>query len=123
MKDNIKMDLKNEIHLAQVPVDIVMCLWSLPKGRELFNQLSKQLSAYQEEFSSMVTVCYGTDTTAAKMEKYRLNEGKQKCIHKSAGGKCLKANARSRKRWTDKLISVKWVVTQTSTNYSETLKF
>jgi hypothetical protein len=70
MKDNIKMDLKNQVHLAQVPVKIVMCLQSPPpsKGKELLDQLSKQLSAYQEGFSSTVTACYGIETTAVKIK-------------------------------------------------------
>lgn len=29
--------------------------------------------------------------------------GNNKCIHKFVRGKCLKSNARSRKRWTDKM--------------------
>jgi hypothetical protein len=32
-----------------------------------------------------------------------LKRGNQKCIHKCSGGKSLKANARPRKRWTDKM--------------------
>jgi hypothetical protein len=42
MKDNIKMDLKNLIHLAQVPVNMVMCLRPLPPQRQGISSQAEQ---------------------------------------------------------------------------------